>query len=309
MCSKPADPVALFPRAIVVVLLAALLVACQPLPRPFQGDVNVATADRLLDPGPQSGVLVQLATGTAAPVAVALRGAVAKALQARDVPAGTTSANTASFVLICHASPFKTLTGERAEMTLHWTLKNAAGQLMDSFIQTHELPVAEWFDPSPDTIAFFANLVADRVAVKLSAIAGPEPVATAPATAAALWPVIDLRAVTGAPGDGNEALATAITSRLAAAGVVFAATTTGAAYAIEGEITTRDVTGEIQQLDVVWRLHDPSGAELGTVSQSGDVSRAMLDGRWGPLATAIANYAASGLLDLLREALTANAGP
>lgn len=291
----------------MIALVAALLVACQPLPRPFQGDVNTATADRLLDPGPQSGVLVRLATGTAVPIAVALRGAVADALQARDVPAGTTSANAASFVLICHASPLKSLAGGRAEMTLHWTLKNAAGRLMDSFIQTHELPLAEWLDPAPDTIAFFAELVADRVAVKLGAIAGPEPAPTAPASDG-LWPAVELRAVRGAPGDGNEALEAAVASRLAAAGITFAATGSGASYAIEGEVATRDVTADIQQLDIVWRLLDPAGSEIGTVSQSGDVARAMLGGRWGPLAATIADYGASGLLDLLREAIAADAG-
>ena len=294
---------------LVVVLLAALLAACQPLPRPFQGDVNVATADRLLDPGPQSGVLVQLATGTVVPVAVALRGAVAEALQARGVPAGTTSANAASFVLICHASPLKSLAGEHAEMTLHWTLKNAAGRLMDSFVQTHELPLAEWLDPAPDTVAFFAGLVADRVAVKLGAIAGPEPAFSASAAAGAPWPAVDLRSVTGAPGDGNETLAAAVASRLSAAGVAFATTGAGAAYAIEGEVATHDVSAELQQLDVVWHLLDPAGAEIGTVSQSGDVARTMLDGRWGPLATTIADYGASGLLDLLREAIAAEPGP
>jgi hypothetical protein len=294
--------------SLVVVLLAALLAACQPLPRPFQGDVNAATADQLLDPGPQSGVLVQLATGTAVPLAVALRGAVAEALQARDVPAGTTSANAASFMLICHASPLKTLADERAEITLHWTLKNAAGRLMDSFIQSHELPLAEWLDPAPDTIAFFAELVADRVAVKLGAIAGPEPAAPASGAAGALWPVIELRTVTGAPGDGNEALKAAVASRLTAAGVPFATTGAGAAYAIEGRVATHDVTAEIQQLDVVWYLLDPSGAEIGTVSQSGDVARTMLDDRWGPLATTIADYGASGLLDLLREAIATEPG-
>ena len=192
-------------------------------------------------------------------------------------------------------------------MTLHWTLKNAAGRLMDSFIQSNELPLAEWLDPTPDTITFFADLVADRVAIKLGAIAGPEPADPAPATGA-LWPAIELRTVTGAPGDGNEALATAVASRLTAAGVAFATTGAGAAYAIQGRVGTHDVTAEVQQLDVVWYLLDPSGAEIGTVSQSGDVARSMLDDRWGPLATTIADYGASGLLDLLREAIAAEPG-
>ena len=285
---------------MLALICVLALCACQPLPRPFQGDVNLETADSLLAPGPHSGVLIKLASGTVIPVAVKLRDAVAEALQERDVPAFTRSSNLTSYVLICHIPALKSEDGAVTELTLHWTLKNAKGKLLDSFIQTRVMSVSEWLDSSPDTLAMFAGLVADRVAIKLGTIAGLEPTRPLDAGAGA-WATIFIAPVAGAPGDGGQTLLLAMQSRLSVAQVRLAAQPGGTALILQGEVATRDITSSVQQLDVVWRLLDAKGEEIGTVTQSGDVPREVLAGSRGPLATTIADYGAAGILDLLRQ--------
>ena len=42
-----------------------------------------------------------------------------------------------------------------------------------------------------------------------------------------------------------------------------------------------------------------SGAALGTIEQANDIEPGQLDGAWGPIAAAVADGAADGMMDLL----------
>ena len=54
-----------------------------------------------------------------------------------------------------------------------------------------------------------------------------------------------------------------------------------------------------QSIAVDWRVIEPSGDEIGTISQANSIPAGALDGPWGDIAFAIASGAAEGILTLL----------
>jgi len=107
--------------------------------------------------------------------------------------------------------------------------------------------------------------------------------------------------VTGAPGDGSVALTGAIQRELTRNGVSL----TGAAgetYKVEGKVTVGTVRDGKQPVTIDWHVKDPSGKQLGTVSQKNEVPQGSLDGAWGKTADAAAAAAAQGIIKLLPKA-------
>ena len=56
-----------------------------------------------------------------------------------------------------------------------------------------------------------------------------------------------------------------------------------------------------QSIQIDWRVKDPKGKALGTVSQKNEVPQGSLDGAWGKTADAAAAAAAQGILKLLPQ--------
>ena len=63
-----------------------------------------------------------------------------------------------------------------------------------------------------------------------------------------------------------------------------------------------------EKVTVNWELFDPSGAQVGHVSQENAVPAGSLDGRWGDTAYAVANAAAGGIVALLEHLKVLPAG-
>lgn len=138
----------------------------------------------------------------------------------------------------------------------------------------------------------------------------PEPVAARTTTAslpssgdvAAIVP-----AVTGAPGDGNSALSSALQRELSRQGVTMA-NRPGASYRIEGKVALGQGQAGKQTIQIDWLVRDPQGRSLGTVSQKNEIPEGSLDGSWGNTADAAAGAAAQGILKLLPQTSSAQRG-
>lgn len=107
--------------------------------------------------------------------------------------------------------------------------------------------------------------------------------------------------VSGAPGDGSVALTGAIQRELARNGVALSsggATT----YKVEGKVSVGAVKDGKQAVAIDWHVKDPTGKQLGTVSQKNEVPQGSLDGPWGKTADAAAAAAAQGIIKLLPKA-------
>ncbi len=110
--------------------------------------------------------------------------------------------------------------------------------------------------------------------------------------------------VTGAPGDGNTALAAAIQRELSRQGLVVG--DRPGAYRIEAQVVLGALKDGRQPIQIDWRVRDAQGKSLGTVSQKNEIPPGSLDGPWGKTADAAAAAAAQGIIKLLPQPRASN---
>jgi hypothetical protein len=111
--------------------------------------------------------------------------------------------------------------------------------------------------------------------------------------------------VSGAPGDGNTALAEALQRELSRQGVSLS-DAPGSSYRVEGRVAVGTTKDGKQPVQIDWRVRDAQGKSLGTVSQKNEIPPGSLDGEWGKTADAAAAAAAQGIIKLLPQAKSTN---
>lgn len=124
-------------------------------------------------------------------------------------------------------------------------------------------------------------------------------------------PGVLIRDVSGAPGDGNAALAKALAAALKVRGVRIARPdepSDGERPTVAGTVRVVMAAAGQDRVEMVWRLIDPQGGEIGTVDQANMVRAGSLDGTWGAIAEAAADGAATGIAQLLKQAERRSAG-
>jgi uncharacterized caspase-like protein len=104
--------------------------------------------------------------------------------------------------------------------------------------------------------------------------------------------------VVGAPGDGQQSLAVALKKHLSARGLKFATQPGKGVYSIRGVVKLSDSGWRRQSIRLDWQVFDPSGKQLGTVSQQNAIPNGSLDGSWGAVATAAASAAGDDIIKL-----------
>jgi hypothetical protein len=105
--------------------------------------------------------------------------------------------------------------------------------------------------------------------------------------------------VAGAPGDGEQALAAALTRRLSAVGVKQATAFEANVYDVQGTVRVTSAPGGKETVTIVWVVFGPDGNQLGVSRQTKDVRKGSLDKRWGAAADAAAAAAAGDIVKLL----------
>jgi len=73
--------------------------------------------------------------------------------------------------------------------------------------------------------------------------------------------------VAGAPGDGQQALATALAKRLSGMGVKQATAFEANIYDIQGTVRVSSVKGSRETVTIVWVVLDPSGISLASLAR------------------------------------------
>ncbi len=279
----PAPPARPRVAAHGLVLIALLAVAaCQPLPRPFEGFAPPHPALLQL---PDRGGIVVLPVADAPPAAAkGLAQALAAALRAESVPAVTGGGNRESAFLQGR------IDDPGHDAAIVWELYAGDGKPMGAHRQLIEgTPIREWALGEPKLMAALAQAGAGPIAALMQG--GPVPEIARPR--------IVLAQVTGARGDGNVSLTAAM--RAALAGAVELVAEGATALRIEGRVRVGRAEGETQSVTITWAVRDGAGEEMGQVSQSNAVPAGSLDGAWGEVAVAVADWAAAGILDLLDE--------
>ncbi len=171
--------------------------------------------------------------------------------------------------------------------------------------QKLEVSLAAWRAGNPMLLADLAKSAAPGVAELLqeegAVDAGPD------------VPNVLVRTVSGAPGDGPRALSRAMAASLRQANVAAtekepAGETAAKLYVVAGTVTMAAAGEGKEKIKVSWALFDPSGAQVGQVSQENAVAAGSLNGHWGDTAYAVANAAAGGIVALLQHLKAMPAG-
>ena len=136
-------------------------------------------------------------------------------------------------------------------------------------------------------------------AAQTASLPNTPPAAGGAVNAAGLIAIVP--AVSGAPGDGNSSLSNAMQQELKQSGIA-AAAPGQKAYGVAGKVTVGPVKDGKQAIKIDWRVTDPNGAVLATVSQNNEIQAGMLDGAWG----AIANDAAQGAVGKIKVLIEEN---
>jgi hypothetical protein len=281
-------------RAALALLPPLLLLACQPLPHPFE-DNRPPPASPVLSPPDAAGIVVRPVLGAPAPAAAALAAAMAAALMKEDVPADTDAANRRSY----HLSGIVTTrpAGDRTQVTVEWRLAGADGHVVTTESVAAEVPDAAWRNGDPD----LAKALVERPGPVLARqVAGDVPREHAVASV-----TVAIVPVTGASGDGGRSLSLAIAAALNRAGVPLQQKPgEKPGYLLAGTVAIGAASAGHQSVKIVWALRRADGREVGQVSQENAVPAGSLDGRWGDTAYDVATAAVGGIVELLQRAQT-----
>lgn len=108
-------------------------------------------------------------------------------------------------------------------------------------------------------------------------------------------------AVTGAPGDGSNALAAALRRELGRQQISVTETSDANGFKVQGKVGVGQVSGGKQAVRIDWIVSDARGKVLGSVVQQNSFPQGALDGPWGETATAAAADAAPGIAKIIQE--------
>jgi hypothetical protein len=280
---------------------AALLVAtCQPLPHPFADDVPKPGSPMLTLRDTSSVAVAPLKGGPRA-TAEKLAPAMAQALQQRDIAASDRTASIASYQLDGRVQGMPPDAGKAAVVVL-WDLHDASGKLLGERAERVEAAAGDWQQGKDDAVARLAAVSAEQIAAMLQDKAPVE--AEAEGRTRLL-----IRGVDGAPGDGGEALATAITTLLKRQDVAVVLDPQAKAdLLLDAAVTVAQPKAGMQHVKIVWRVRRKDGSEIGTVAQENDVPAGLLDGPWGDVAYTVAVSAQDGIMQLVARGAPSASG-
>ena len=278
-------------KTLMGLAACAALAACGDLPQPFAGNPGARALQlsrppppRLTVPRPSDSLMPQ-------PDADLWAHATADALVAEEVPAYSAVAHTGDWVLRLTA----TLQG--AQVTPRYSLIDPKGEDRGDVSGT-PVPASLWAQAAPDALHRSAAEAAPQVLDLLRAVdatikqSDPNSLYNRPAR-------IYFSGVTGAPGDGNAALARNMRRRLPQTGDLLVSRAVSADFVLRGTVTMTDEPGGQQQVEIHWLVDDPNGHLAGDVAQGHDVAHGSLDKYWGDVAAVVTDEAAGGVHDVI----------
>jgi hypothetical protein len=276
----------------LLVLGAPLAVSCcGDLPQPFAGNPG-ATAMRLARPPPPR--LVIPPPGAALlpqPDAALWAQAMTTALVAEEIPAFATTPLPGDWQLQMTAA----VQGDT--VVPHFTVLDGFGKSRGD-ITGEPAPEAAWAAGDKAVLTQVAQKAAPPILDLLRSVdasikqSDKNSLYNRPAR-------IYFAGVTGAPGDGNHALARQIRAKLPDTGDLLVKAPDGADFTLRGTVKITDMAGNQQQVEIHWKVFDPDGKEAGDVAQGHDVEKGSLDHYWGDVAAAVADEAAGGVHEVI----------
>jgi hypothetical protein len=281
---------------LVPLFLALALAACQ-LPQPF-AHVGPVKDNALIELPSGKGVRVTAAPDVAPEFAEPLTEATVRALSEVGIMASTDAARPAGYLLTGDVALIKDTDDGPEVAAFAWKLTSTSGKAVGTFDQKIDGGEAGWLANDPGIFEVVAHDVGPQIVAMLAQ--DTDPTGTVDGETEAAVPVqqkLYFSGVTGAPGDGNEALARAMADVLKKSGTPLAETEEDANCILSANVTTEPQAVGTSLVGITWRLTDRAGVELGKIDQKNPVRSTLIATRWGNLANMVAEAAADGILD------------
>lgn len=277
-------------RALLVSAVAAGLAGCH-LPQPFRGEPGRMGA--ILSAPPPARLAV-----TVSPNALL------------DDHAASVWAHDTTDALLGQSIPAEIGTPHPGDWRLRLDARLAGRSVVPSYVvltptgavKGHRdgaaVPAAAWSAGDAQVLHQVAEAAAPQIVTTLTGLrsaemrADPNSLINRPAR-------IFFSGVSGAPGDGNRALADELRLLLPDAKDQLVSSAAKADYAVSCTVSVAPATaspqGRVQKTEIVWRVKPASGVEAGAVTQLHDVPAGSLDHAWGDIALAVVTEAAPGI--------------
>ena len=264
--------------------------SCQPIPQPFAHSAQTINLAAI----PNSdfgGITILPISDLPADVATILSGTMVAEFLKHDIIANNKISNYKSKFLQGTVDRIQT-TPKKTSISILWNLVDVGGALMGSR-RTKHIIVPKFSKKNQndlrqelaDATGYFAGLIKkqngqliDHAIISLH-----------------VWPL------TGEFHDREPQLQNAMKTALKNRKFTVLDTLNGAQFVIAGNVELGQEKLKTLPLSVTWSVFNSAGKELGKITQRNTVSFEKLDKNWGPLATLIAENAAGGLSQLVRQ--------
>jgi hypothetical protein len=273
---------------------AMLLTSCGTLPEPFYGNPG-PTAARLAIPPPPV-LIVPTPTGAmlSDDAAKLYADDLATALVAADVPSVAKPADKADWQIITTAHL------SNGSVIPHYQITGPDGKTYGS---QDGAPVdqAGWANGTPDTLNQAATNDAATLAKLLAAVnasvqqSNPNSLENRP-------PRLFVAGVSGAPGDGDNALCLDMTRDLPKLGIELVDKPAQADFVINGVVKTKPDANNQILVEIDWMIHDSNNRKIGQVTQLHDLNPSDISPYWGDVAAAAATEGAGGIHEAVQNA-------
>lgn len=279
---------------LLAALAALALSGCGTLPEPFYGNPGAEGAKLatppppvLIIPPPGGALLTDDAAGLYA-------NDLATALVNYDVPSIARPAAKTDWTLTATA----VLSGNNVIPS--YAITGPDGKSYGS--QTgHPVSAEAWSNGDPKTLADAANADAPGLTKLLTNVnatvqqSNPQSLENRPAR-------LFLGAVTGAPTDGDDALALNLARDLPGIDTVMVDTPSQADFVITGAIQSQPEPHQQILVQLAWTIRDSNNRVIGKVFQFHGLDPSDITPHWGDVAAAAASEAASGILNVVTNA-------
>jgi hypothetical protein len=269
--------------------LAALLAGCQPLPHPFMDDRPSAALIAVPD---NINIAVGSFEGAPRATATKLPLAVARELLKHNIPASAQTVSRNSYQLDGRIEEKPDQPG-RSVVTVFWRLRDAQGRIVDERRDRLVASTRDWDDGNDAQVAQLAAAGAGGLAALLTDETPKEQPGGGRIRVA-------VRKIAGAPGDGDESLASSLKALLKHRDIELVDAADGKPdIAVDAAVTVDPAKDGKQHVKIVWHVARAAGAEVGQVAQENDIPRGRLDGPWGDVAYSVAMAAEGGIMQLV----------